>query len=147
MKSASVLKTEADKTTYSKQDNMKKWIVFIILIIIGIVLYHYIYQDHRNIESEDAEYTLFSNEIINEFKINPSDAETKYLNKTIEISGNISEINTNQMTLNQTIYCQFSSLKPNYIVNQTVKIKGRFIGYDSLLEEIKLDQCSIINKP
>ncbi len=126
---------------------MKKWIVFIILIIIGIVLYHYIYQDHRNIESEEAEYKLVSKEIINEFKINPSDAETKYLNKTLEISGQISEINLNQITIDETIYCQFNNQKLNYTVNQIIKLKGRFIGYDSLLEEIKLDQCTIINKP
>jgi hypothetical protein len=29
-------------------------------------------------------------------------------------------------------------------VNDTIVVKGRCIGYDDLLEEIKLDQCSIV---
>jgi hypothetical protein len=28
--------------------------------------------------------------------------------------------------------------------NQTVKIKGRFVGYDDLMEELKMDQCQLI---
>jgi hypothetical protein len=27
-----------------------------------------------------------------------------------------------------------------------IKIKGRFIGYDDLLEEIKIDQCIILEQ-
>lgn len=34
----------------------------------------------------------------------------------------------------------FSELK----ANNPISVKGRCIGYDDLLEEIKLDQCSIV---
>lgn len=124
---------------------MRKWIVLLIIIIVTFLGYHYIYQDHRDIESETAEFTLTAEDITNEFEINPSDAESKYLNKTIIISGIITELNSNQITLNDKVFCQLNSATNILKTNQKVTLKGRFIGYDNLLEEIKLDQCYIIN--
>jgi len=125
---------------------MRKWVVIVIILIVAFLSYNYIYQDHRDIKREKSEYVLTSIDISNEFEINPSVSETKYLNKTIEISGTISEINNTEITLDNKVFCQFSNTLKNTIkTNQTIKIKGRFIGFDSLLEEIKLDQCNIIN--
>lgn len=124
---------------------MRKWIVFIILIVIGIGIkaYNYIYQDHRDIESETAEFVLNSTDLVNEFTINPSASEKKYLNKTIEVFGTITELNDRDLTLDNNIFCQFSS-KIEVDTSKKVNIKGRFIGYDELLDQIKIDQCSIL---
>lgn len=122
---------------------MRKWIVFIILIVIGIMAYNYIYQDHRDIESETAEFVLNSTDLVNEFTINPSASEKKYLNKTIEVFGTITELNDRDLTLDNNIFCQFSS-KIEVDTSKKVNIKGRFIGYDELLDQIKIDQCSIL---
>jgi hypothetical protein len=121
---------------------MRKWIVLIILIVIGIIAYNYIYKEHRDIESETAEFVLNSSDLVNEFAINPSASEKKYLNKTIEVFGTITELNVQDLTLDNNIFCQFNS-KIEVDTSKKVSIKGRFIGYDDLLEEIKLDQCSI----
>ena len=124
---------------------MRKWIALLIIVIVTFLGYHYIYQDHRDIESETAAFTFTAEDITNEFEINPSDAESKYLNKTIIISGIITELNSNQITINDKVFCQLNNA-PNILkTNQEVTLKGRFIGYDNLLEEIKLDQCYIIN--
>ena len=124
---------------------MRKWIVLLILIITGIIVYNYIYKEHRDIESERAQFVLTSTEMMNEFMVNPSASEKKYLNKTIEVSGMITELNSNDLTLDSSIFCQFNSVV-HIDSKSSVKIKGRFIGYDDLLEEIKLDQCSILTK-
>lgn len=121
---------------------MRKWIVLIILIVIGIIAYNYIYQEHRDIENETAEFVLNSSDLVNEFAINPSTSEKKYLNKTIEVFGTITELNDKDLTLDNNIFCQFNS-KIEVDASKKISIKGRFIGYDDLLEEIKLDQCSI----
>jgi hypothetical protein len=122
---------------------MRKWIVLIILIVIGIIAYNYIYQDHRDIESETAVFVLNSTDLVNEFTINPSASEKKYLNKTIEVFGTITELNDQDLTLDNNIFCQFNS-KIEVDTSKKVSIKGRFIGYDELLDQIKIDQCSII---
>lgn len=125
---------------------LKKIIIFGILIIAVIVGYNYIYQDHRTIEKETAEFVMSSQDIESEFSKDMKFAEAKYLNKTIEVSGTISEINNNDITLDDKVFCQFSELVEASIKkNSPLKIKGRVIGYDDLLEQVKLDQCTIIN--
>ncbi|WP_179009716.1 OB-fold protein [Winogradskyella forsetii] len=125
---------------------LKKLIIFGILIISVIVAYNYIYQDHRTIEKETAAFVMTANAIGNEFSSNLKMAETKYLNKTVEVSGSISEMNTMEVTLDDKVFCQFSEALEAPIEEDTkLKIKGRVIGYDDLLEQVKLDQCTIIN--
>jgi len=126
---------------------MKKWsIIVLILIITAIISYNYIYQDHRSIETETAEFIMTSQVIENEFSLNIKSAEAKYLNKTVEISGLVSEINSTDITLDDKVFCQFSETIESSVKNSSnLKIKGRVIGYDDLLEQVKLDQCTIIN--
>lgn len=123
---------------------MRKWFIIIILIVIGIIAYNYIYKDHRDIESENAEFVLTSIDISNEFTINAAAAENKYLNKTIEVKGTITELNEYDLTLDNKIFCQFNTKIG--IDSKVIIVKGRFIGYDELLEQVKLDQCNILTK-
>ena len=129
------------------KNTMRKWIVILIIIIIAAIIgYNYIYQDHRSIENESAEFVISSAEIANLFSENAVSSEQKFLNKTIEVSGLISELNTNDITIEDKVFCQFSDdLKLSIDKNSKVKIKGRVIGYDDLLEQVKLDQCRLIN--
>ncbi|WP_303316000.1 hypothetical protein Q4Q34_13335 [Flavivirga abyssicola] len=123
---------------------MKKWIILIILICFCIGAYLYIYKDHRNIETEAPVFVVTANSIGSEFSKGSLKSEKKYLNKTIIVSGIISEINQNDLTINDKIFCQFSKiLKQSLKIGSEIKIKGRVIGYDDLLEQIKLDQCII----
>ena len=104
----------------------------------------YIYQGHRNIGDENAKFEISSNEIALEFVENPKRASVKYLNITIEVSGKVSEKDSSTITLDDKVFCQFnSSIKTVVTNNSALKIKGRVIGYDDLLEQVKLDQCSI----
>lgn len=126
---------------------MRKWIVILGLLIIATVIgYNYIYQDHRDIEKEVAEFSMNAEEISVLFLENAKATEQKLLNKTVEVSGLISDINTNDITIDDKVFCQFSSgTQTSKNKNATIKIKGRVIGYDDLLEQVKLDQCTIIN--
>jgi len=123
----------------------RNWIALIIVLIITTVIgYNYVYQDHRDIENEQTEFTMSSVEINQLFSKNSVAAEQKFLNKTIEVSGLITDINSNDITIDDKIFCQFSNnLETSLNKNEKVKIKGRVIGYDDLLEQVKLDQCSI----
>ncbi len=124
----------------------RKWIILLIFILLVFAGYKYIYQDHRNIQIEEAQYEVSSSSIAEEFASNSVTAEKKYLDKTIIVSGIISEISSNGITLDDKIFCQFNTkMKVSHLLNTKTKIKGRFIGYDDLLEQVKLDQCRIID--
>ena len=124
---------------------MKKIILIVLLLIIaGFFGYQYLYQDHRDIENETAEFTLDATRLIGEFVTDMETASSKYLNKTIIIRGKVTEIEEMAITLDKAIYCIFDEKNDLSSASEgiEVKIKGRCIGYDELLEVIKLDPVS-----
>lgn len=124
---------------------MKKKILSIIsLLVIAFIVYNYVYQDHRDIAAEEAKFSLSPEQIVSAFKANSKDSEKKYLNHTIELTGSVTESNSKDLTLNHIVFCQFSENHETKL-NANIKIKGRCIGYDDLLEQVKFDQCYIIN--
>lgn len=121
---------------------------FIILLLLGVIavgLYKYIYKNHRDIASEASAFIVSSHQLSTEFIQDAITAETKYLNKTIEITGVISDVEQHSLTLNDKVFCQFAEQLSAIKTDEYLKIKGRVIGYDDLLEQVKLDQCHIIN--
>ncbi len=126
---------------------MRKYLYLIILLVLSVIIgYNYLYKNHRDITTEKPEFALSSTLLMSEFSNNSSETELKYLNKTIEVSGIVSEINQDNLTLNEQIFCQFSeNINSSTKVDSEINVKGRIIGYDDLLEQVKLDQCTISN--
>lgn len=119
--------------------------LLIVLFIIGGIGYNYVYKGHRDISSERADFIIESEVLISEFVVNSDLASQKYLNKTIIIKGEVTEINNGMISLDDTVLCYMIEFKNDgSILNSKIVIKGRFIGYDDLLEELKIDQVSIV---
>ena len=128
---------------------MKKWIFFVVVLLIGgVLLYNYVYKDHRNIENEEPSFIVTSEDLITEFTSDDKIASEKYLDKTIQIIGVVTSLDGNVLQVESVISCYFKdTLNSNQLLNKKIEIKGRCIGYDELLEEIKIDQCVILTKP
>lgn len=123
----------------------KIFIGILLVCIIGYFLFNAIMNiGSRDLESEKAEFVISAVDVSNEFSTNSQMATTKYLNKAIEISGTVTNITANVVILDGKISCQLQKAQ-KLGLNTIVKVKGRVTGYDDLLEELKLDQCSIIN--
>jgi len=124
---------------------MRNKVIFSLILVVGILFaYHYIYPDHRIISEEPVSYNLDAESFFNEFAEDSQNAELKYLDQTIIILGVITSIDYKSVTISNKIYGQFETLNSDLKVNDSIAIKGRCIGFDDLLEEIKLDQCSVI---
>jgi len=128
---------------------MKKKIIISLIVIIGAVItsYNYIYKEARNISEETPEYILSSKNLKVELNNSQDAVVKKYLDKTIQVSGKVTEVNKNFLMLDGyiTVYL-INKQKTLLSINDEIFVKGRFIGYDELLEELKLDQSTIINK-
>ena len=127
----------------------RKWIYpLLILLVAGFIIgYNYIYQDHRNIKSEKAAFTLSADFLIQDFKSNEETATSKYLNQTIEVRGKLTAIEDASIVLDQVVFFALSENETppkSSQLQSEIRVKGRCIGFDSLLEEVKLDQASII---
>ncbi|WP_281336834.1 OB-fold protein [Flavobacterium eburneipallidum] len=128
---------------------MKKKILFgiVILLAISFFAYRYTYQDHRDISSEEATYVVSIPELKKEFWTNDSLALSKYQNQTIEVAATVTAIDSENkaVVLDNNLFATFTDSLPKAIISgKKLKIKGRFLGYDELLEEFKMDQSSII---
>lgn len=122
------------------------YLLSVLILLSGVIGYNYIYQDHRNIANENAHFKKRSKELIDEYQHDIEATTTKYLDKTIEIEGEVTAIESDSFTLNNAIVCYTDSLTIREIKLTTdIKVKGRSIGYDELLEYIKFDQITLIN--
>lgn len=127
---------------------MKKTILIVLLLAAAITGgYFYLYKGHRSIDSEAADFTITIPQIQQEFSANDSLANQKYLDKTIIVSGKVTTVDQqgNSIIIDEKLTATFgTATAADFSVGKSVKIKGRFIGYDDLLEEFRLDQISIV---
>lgn len=119
-----------------------KIVIALVFVSLGLYFaYNYMYQDHRDIKAEKAVVLIPASELISYFNENNS---KKVLNKTVQVSGIITEIDTKNITLDDKVQCSFDAEIKNLNLNETITIKGRCIGFDELFDVAKIDQSSII---
>lgn len=122
---------------------MKKYLFVLIVLIIAFLGYRYVYHGHRDINKEDVSFEVNLKTLNEEYAKSNADANLKYLDKTIEFSGKVTHLEGNIVVVDDRISCVFQK-EENLVKGQDLKVKGRFIGYDELLEEYNVDQCSIV---
>lgn len=122
----------------------KLLIVLVIVVIFGFVGYKYVYKDHRDVSSEEASFKITLADLKADFEKNDSVANTKYLDKAIAIYGEVTslDLETNEIIVDSNLSATIKG-KVNVKKGDKVTVKGRFIGYDDLLEEYKMDNCVI----
>jgi len=119
-------------------------VLFVFALIIGFSVFNYVFHGGaRDLASEEAVFTLNSKEITAEFTANVPAATKKYSDKAIAISGMVTAITDSIVTIDNTIICNFKTPDTTIKNHQNVTIKGRLVGFDDLMGELKLDQCSI----
>ena len=125
----------------------KTKIVLASILVLGLVLFVtykiILTSGARDLETEKTEFTVSTKEIINEFATDTS-ATTKYLNKAIEIKGVVTQVEEKQIILDGVVICAMKDVTSPENKDKVITVKGRFLGYDDLMGELKLDECSII---
>lgn len=114
----------------------------LLILLVAAVGYNYVlHGGARNLSNEDTAFSITSKVIIDEFSTQTDASTKKYLDKAIAISGIITSISEKEVILDNSIICILKDLDASLKVNQTITLKGRLVGYDDLMGEIKLDQC------
>lgn len=123
---------------------MKKWkktlLIVVILGVIGAgswVLYVYL-KPHRDVAKEKG-IELTAQKLYDAFKTNETAANAKYLDKAIELTGEVGAVNTNQ---DGHVVVDFKTSDPMVVINctfkenpgaltpgQTITFKGICTGY------------------
>ena len=118
------------------------------LFFIGSIIIYVIYnKPHKDFNKSPIETTIESIDLISFYQDNPDDSNTRFLDKIILVIGTITDIEENIIILDNSIVF---TLDPSQIINDQinvnteVSIKGRCIGYDDLLEEVRIDHSFIV---
>ncbi len=114
------------------------------VIIIGTLCgYFYLNQSHRNIQEEEVSYTLTSSELEESFR--NSEAHARIADQVIRTQGKITVVGEKSLTLDDKVEVRFISKLPDSLKKgNEVGIKGRCVGYDDLLQVVKVDQAKLI---
>ena len=101
---------------------------------------------HRNPSLEKAKFELTADAFAKSFKDNPAEATKKYINQAVLIEGEITTIAGVTVSFNN-IACNIDSSQANKIKDlkpgSKIKLQGLVVGYNDLMEEVDLAQCSI----
>lgn len=120
----------------------RRFLLLITLIaLVGYFGYNYMYKDHRDIKTEVSEIEIAAPYLLERFK---KDDGKDLLNRTITVTGTITQIESAIITIDGNVHCSFGNQVNGFKNGDRIAIKGRCIGYDDLFEIVKLDQCTII---
>mgnify|MGYP000285961114 FL=1 len=115
----------------------------LILGIIGAFIAYKIYnKPHVNVANSKVDISLTANKILNDFSTDENDANAKYLEKIIEVKGEIVSLKTEKglgiisLKTNDdfgTVLCHLSEESTrkmrNFKEGQTISVKGICTGY------------------
>ena len=124
----------------SKKNNLVV-VILVCTAILGYAGYWYAVQPPAKIETKNADFTGSSDRLLTEFLENSK----KWQDKIAVVSGKITSVESKGVILSSGVYCQFQDqfIAKRLLLGEFLILKGRIIGYDDLLEELKLDQCII----
>ena len=125
----------------------KNKLVFIFTVVALLAIgvgygYQYMFMSPKKVVEITPEFTADADEFNNLMDENlPS-----WIGKVVQITGKATQLTQDGILLNGSIYCQFENKKDiqSIIENQNIVVKGKLVGFDELLMEIKLNQCIII---
>jgi DNA replicative helicase MCM subunit Mcm2 (Cdc46/Mcm family) len=122
-----------------------KILIFLLVISFGpyYIYQNILYKDARDINNEKSILTIAAQNLEKEYAANPSQTDSKYLNKTIEVEGIVSEVTDSSIVIDHKVFCKMNEKVKKTLMNKQINVKGRCIGYDDLFEIVKFDQCSI----
>ena len=118
-------------------------ILLVAVLLIGISINYVFHGGARDLATEEAEFKVSSKEITGEFAADFAKANLKYSDKAIAVSGKVTAVSDSIVIIDNTIICNFKTPDTSIKNEQSISVKGRLVGFDDLMGELKLDQCSI----
>ena len=125
---------------------LKKIITAILLLGFSLFGAYYYFSYHygvKNYETATADFTTTSEGLKAEFVKNETAATQKYQSKAMIVNGKITSIEGSTISFDG-VDCIFTLAEKSLKIGDKVSLKGRLVGYDSLLEIVNLDQCSVV---
>ena len=115
--------------------------IILVILIIALAYNYVLHGGERNIIDEKSAFEVSAKNINQEFSKNIDSANVKYLDKIISVKGIVTSVKNHELIVDNTVICNLKNIDNSIKVDQNIIIKGRVVGYDDLMGELKLDQC------
>jgi len=121
----------------------KNFIIFILLMIAGITSLRYVLNPATDYFNKESEIYFDSTDDFK--KINK-----EYVSKIVTIKGQVTNVNSVSpflsVTLDGSFLFSFDMSKTNsqFIIQDQILIKARFVGYDDLFDEYSFTDCKVV---
>ncbi len=124
-------------------------VVVLVLAIATILSYNYMYAPHRNIAKEEAIAVISATALQEQFA-NSDDSKSNWADEVIEVHGSVSNVEQEATIIVDNsvlvdLMLQEQHLAKTLTPGTKITIKGRCVGYDDLLEIVKIDQAVLLN--
>ncbi|MBT5858510.1 MAG: hypothetical protein HOA52_02670 [Flavobacteriales bacterium] len=121
----------------------KNFIIFILFMIAGITSFLFVSQPATDYFNKESEIYFDSTDDFK--KINK-----EYVSKIVTIKGQVTNVNSVSpflsVTLDGSFLFSFDMSKTNsqFIIQDQIVIKARFVGYDDLFDEYSFTDCKVV---
>ena len=89
---------------------------------------------------------LSSAELIYKFSMDNTSNKSNLSENNILLSGAVTKVKKSALIVDKKIFCKFKNGISDVKVGDTIRLLGKFIGYDELFQEYKLNDCSFVNQ-
>ena len=121
-------------------------LVFVVFsIFILLIFKKYIYKKHENISLKNPDFVISSDKLYYDFTNFTDSSNSKYLNKIILIDGNLISLDDRNILLSPGISILLEKNITKINQKEEVKIKGRCLGFDNILMEVRIDKATLVN--
>jgi hypothetical protein len=127
--------------------------ILIVALLAGLLTLKWIFAPaETSVVSEKADITIDAVNLVKQFETNEAEANTKYLDKVLFITGTVESVTEDAASINVTlknpgeisgVICSFDKTltqADSFVVGQSVSIKGRCTGY---LMDVVLNDCAL----
>lgn len=120
-----------------------------LLALVAFIAWVYVYafhSKHRTIADEQATAEFQAPELLYAFTSQDANL-TSYADQVILVSGNVTSTDENSIVLNGMVQVNLlPTVETPIQTGESITLKGRCVGYDDLLEVVKIDQATILTQ-
>ena len=136
----------------SKRKIFLSLLIAVILSLIGGWYYVFVYsKNHHRDAADEKGIVVNAADVAAEYQSNEQSANAKYLDKALEVTGEVMEVGKNQEgkttvalktnDIMTTVFCTLKDSTANVLPNQKITIKGICIGF---ISDVKIKDAMVI---
>ena len=129
----------------------KKKIIILVSLLsflaVSTTIYFIWNKPHKNYFNAPVDISIEGTKLNEYYQNDLMDANLKFLDKILLVSGPITKLNSNLVIIGGNIVCSLDSshvLDPSIKLYDEISVRGRCIGYDDLFGEVRIDHCFIM---